>query len=213
MATYRRWRRAICFTRARSPTSRSKESKRADEWFQKEARVSRRTERVPGPRRPAPLFIRRTRRFGKPAIEQYDVHQRSHKKPTRNHFERGQRLHHLATSSAPDDLVELVPRRANVGAKAKTIPFARCLRQSRYADGSKATDSFHPSSNTLQDEGLRRGRPIPRPCRTRRPTWNSAHCNRPHAAECFTGPICKGFSVMTVCNPALWEYSGDDLGA
>jgi hypothetical protein len=27
------------------------------------------------------------------------------------------------------------------------------------------------------------------------------------------GLICKGFPVITVCNPALWEYSGDNLGA
>jgi hypothetical protein len=153
------------------------------------------------------------RRFGKPAVQQYHVHLRSHQKPPRNHFERGQRLHHLATSSAPDDLVELVPRRANVGAKAKTLPFARCLHQSRRTNGGKATGSFHPSSNTLQDEGLRRGHPISRPRPSRRPTWNLAHCNRPRAAECVTGPICKGFSIMTVCNPALWEYSEDDLGA
>jgi hypothetical protein len=39
MATYRRRRRAVCLTRARSPTSRSKEGRRADERFQKEARV------------------------------------------------------------------------------------------------------------------------------------------------------------------------------
>jgi hypothetical protein len=70
-----------------------------------------------------PVFIHRTRRFGKSAVQQYRVRQWSHQKPLRNHFERGQRLHHLATSSAPDDLVELVPRRANVGAKAKTLPF------------------------------------------------------------------------------------------
>jgi hypothetical protein len=100
-----------------------------------------------------------------------------------------------------------------VGAKAKTLPFARCLRQSRCTNGGEATDSFHPSSNMLQDEGLRRGRPVPRPRPTRRPTWNLAHCKRPRAAACITGPICKGFSVMTVCNPALWEYSGDNLGA
>jgi hypothetical protein len=49
-------------------------------------------------------------------------------KPQRDHFERGQCLPHLAASSAPDDLVELVPRRANVGAKANMLPFARCLR-------------------------------------------------------------------------------------
>jgi hypothetical protein len=61
MATYRRrWRRAVCLTRVRSPTSRSKEGKRAGERFLKAARVSRRAERVPGPCRPAPLFIHRT---------------------------------------------------------------------------------------------------------------------------------------------------------
>jgi hypothetical protein len=49
-------------------------------------------------------------------------------KPPWDHFERGHRLHHLATSSAPDDLVELVPRRANVGAKANTLSFAQSLR-------------------------------------------------------------------------------------
>jgi hypothetical protein len=160
MATYRRRRRAVCLTWARSPMSRSKEGKRAGERFPKAARVSRRAERVPGPRRPAPLFIHRTRRFRKPAVQQYRVHQRSHQNPPRNHFERGQRLHHLATSSALDDLVELVPRRAHVGTKAKTLPFARCLRQSRCNNGSKATDSLHPSSDKLQDEGLRRGRPV-----------------------------------------------------
>jgi hypothetical protein len=45
MATYRRWRRAVCLTRARSLTNRSKEGRRADKRFQKEARVSRRAER------------------------------------------------------------------------------------------------------------------------------------------------------------------------
>jgi hypothetical protein len=28
-----------------------------------------------------------------------------------------------------------------------------------------------------------------------------------------TGPICNSFSVVTVCNPPLWEYSGDSPGA
>jgi hypothetical protein len=79
-------------------------------------------------RRPPPPFIGRARLFGKPAIQQYAVNQRSYQKPPRNHFERGQRLRHLATCSAPGDFVELVPRRANVGTKAKTPPFARGLR-------------------------------------------------------------------------------------
>jgi hypothetical protein len=29
---------------------------------------------------------------------------------------------------------------------------------------------------------------------------------------CVTGLICKGMLVITACNPALWEYSGDKLG-
>jgi hypothetical protein len=28
-----------------------------------------------------------------------------------------------------------------------------------------------------------------------------------------TGLICKGIPVITVCNPASWEYSGDNLGS
>jgi hypothetical protein len=156
----------VYLTRARSPTSRSKEGRRTDERFQKEARVLRRAEREPNPPRPAPLFIHRTRRFGKPAVQQYRVRQRSHQKPPRNHFERGQR----ATSSAPDDLVELVPQRANVGAKAKTLPFAPAFVYLAAPTGSRTTGEVHPSSSTLQDEGLRQHRPVPRPHSTWRPT-------------------------------------------
>jgi hypothetical protein len=29
---------------------------------------------------------------------------------------------------------------------------------------------------------------------------------------CVTGLICKGLPVIMVCNPALWEYSGVNLG-
>jgi hypothetical protein len=39
MATYRRRRRAVSFTQARSPTNRSKEGRRAVEQFQKVSRV------------------------------------------------------------------------------------------------------------------------------------------------------------------------------
>jgi hypothetical protein len=124
MATYRRRRRAVCFTRARSLTSRSKEGRRAAKRFQKEARVLRRAGRVPNPRRPAPFYTLYTtlRETRNPTVPRPST---VTSKTPRNHFERGQRLHHLATPSAPDDLVELVPRRANVGAKAKTLPFAR----------------------------------------------------------------------------------------
>jgi hypothetical protein len=83
--------------------------------------------RVSPPRRP--LFIHTARRFKNPQSNSVTSRQRSTQKPPRDHFERGQRLHHLATSSTPDDLVELVPQRANVGAKAKTLPFVRSLRR------------------------------------------------------------------------------------
>jgi hypothetical protein len=145
MATYhRRW-WAICLTRSRSSTSRSKEGRRADELFQKEARVLWRAESEPEPRCPDLLFVHGTRRFGKPAVQQYCVRQRSHQKPPRNHFERGQRLHHLATSSAPDDSVELVPRRANVGAKAKTLPFAPA-----FVYLAAPTEGEEPARSTLR---------------------------------------------------------------
>jgi hypothetical protein len=150
MATYRRQRRAVCFTRARSPTNKSKESRQASEQFEKEVRVFAAREKVKfNPRRPHPLLYTGHDASGKPAIQQCGVNQRSCQKPPWNHFERGQRLHHLATPSTPDDLVELVPRRANVGAKAKTLPFARCLRQSRCTNGDKATGRLHPTSNAL----------------------------------------------------------------
>jgi hypothetical protein len=93
--------------------------RRASGRFEKEVRVLvARGEINFKRRRLPPPFIHRARRFGKPAIQQCGVNQRSCQKPPRNHFELGQRLHHLAMSLAPDDLVELVPRRANVGAKA-----------------------------------------------------------------------------------------------
>jgi hypothetical protein len=63
---------------------------------------------------------------------------------------------------------------------------------------TKAYDEVAPSRGLVQREGPRRIRPIVAgPARLLR----------------ITGPVCEGFSVMTVCNPALWEYSGDDLGA
>jgi hypothetical protein len=164
-------------------------------------------------RRPPPPFIHRAWRFGKPAIQQYGVNQRSCQKPPWNHFERGQRLHHLATSSAPDDLVKLVPRRANIGAKAKTPPFARCLRRPRCTNEDKTTgrltlrptrrrakacDEVVSSCGLIQHGGPRAIRPI-----VTGPAWPLS----------ITGLICKGLPVIIVYNPALWEYSGDNLGA
>jgi hypothetical protein len=157
MATYRRRRRAVCLTRARSPTSRSKEDRRADEQFQKEARVLRHAESAPEPLCPALLFIHGTRRFRKPAVQQYRVRQRSHQKTPRNHFERGQRLHHLATSSAPDDSVKLVPLGQMLG-----------RRRIRYP-------SLQPSSFSLRlrRKKNRRGPPFALYTTRRRPTATS----------------------------------------
>jgi hypothetical protein len=197
----------------RSPANKSKEGRRVTRRWKKAARVFTERGKIKfKPRRPPLPFIHRARRFGKPAVQQYGVNQRSCQKPPRNHFERGQRLRHLATSSAPDDLVELVPRRANVGAKAKTPPFARGLRRSRWSNRNKTAgrdtlrpirhrtktcDEVVPPCGLVQHEGPRVIRPI-----VTGPTWP------PHV----TGLICKGIPVITVCNPALWEYSGDNLG-
>src|SRR5688572_15534185 len=164
-------------------------------------------------RRPPPPFIHRARRFGKPAIQQYGVNQRSCQKPPRNHFLRGQRLCYLATSSAPDDLVELVPRRANVGAKAKTPLFARCLRRNRWTNGDKTTGRFtlRPTrrrTKTCDEVVLSCGLVQHGGPRVIRPTVTG-----PAWPLRITGPICKGLPIITVCNPALWEYSGDNLGA
>jgi hypothetical protein len=99
-----------------------------------------------------------------------------------------------------------------VGAKAKTPPFARGLRYSRRFDRSKTvrdtlrlirhqTKGRHevfPPSGLIQLGGPRMLRPI-----ATGPAW----------PLCVTGLICKGVPIITVCNPALWEYSGDNLGS
>jgi hypothetical protein len=59
---------------------------------------------------------------------------------------------------------------------------------------------------------LRRSLLVPRPHLFRRPTWNSAHCNGPRVGKHITGLICNNFSVMTVYNLPLWEYSRDNPG-
>jgi hypothetical protein len=71
-----------------------------------------------------------------------------------------------------------------------------------------------PSSSPSQDKGqtpdeVHRSRA---PHLARRPTWNSAHYNGPRVDRQVTGLICNSFSVMTVCNPPLWEYSSDNSG-
>jgi hypothetical protein len=83
-------------------------------------------------------------------------------KPPRDHFEQGQRLHHLATSSTPDDIVELAPWRANVGAKANTLPFARSLRRLAAPTKTTSTERARASRRRRSDED-RRGSPSSSP--------------------------------------------------
>jgi hypothetical protein len=99
----------------------------------------------------------------------------------------------------------------HVGAKAKTPPFARGLCCSRWSDGditgrdtlrliwrqTKACDVVTPPRGLVQLGGPRVIRPI-----VMGPAWPLR----------VTGLICKGIPVITICNPALWEYSGDNLG-
>jgi hypothetical protein len=98
-----------------------------------------------------------------------------------------------------------------VGAKAKTPPFARSLRCSRWSDRqnrqghpsldrhqTKTGDEVIPQCGLVQLRGPHAIRPI-----VTGPAWPPR----------ITGLICKGIPVITVCNPALWEYSGDNLGS
>jgi hypothetical protein len=100
-----------------------------------------------------------------------------------------------------------------VGAKEKTPPFARCRHQPCCTNEDKTTgrptlrptrrwmkayDKVVPSRGFVQHGGPRVIRPI-----VTGPAWPLR----------ITGLTCKGFPVITVCNPTLWEYSGDNLGA
>jgi hypothetical protein len=101
---------------------------------------------------------------------------------------------------------------SSVGAKAKTPPFARGLRRTRCTNGDKTTGKLalrlirrrtktHDEVVSSRD-GVRSGGPrVIRPILTG-PAWPLR----------VTGLICKGLPVITVCNPALWEYSRDNLG-
>jgi hypothetical protein len=114
------------------------------------------------------------------------------------------------TGAVPDPVPN--PDYHHVGAKVKTPPFARCLRRYRWTNGDKTTDRLTlrpirhrtktcdevvPSCDLVQHGGPRVIRPI-----VTGPAWPLR----------VMGLICKGIPVITVCNPALWEYSGDNLG-
>jgi hypothetical protein len=81
----------------------------------------------------------------------------------------------------------------NLAAPTKAKQSARAtLRPLCYK--TKAYDEVAPSHVLTQPGGPHGIRPI---------------VIGPAPNECVTGPICSGFSVMTVCNPPLWENSGD----
>jgi hypothetical protein len=63
---------------------------------------------------------------------------------------------------------------------------------------TKAYDEVVSSRGLVQHGGPRVNRPI---------------VTGPARPPRIIGLICKGFPVITVCNPALWEYSEDNLGA
>jgi hypothetical protein len=99
-----------------------------------------------------------------------------------------------------------------------------------WGEGEDATLRAKPSSPHYTNEGEmigavalrlphyktkarpRRSLLVPRPHLAWRPTWDSAHCNGPRVDKYVTGLICNSFSVMTVSNLPLWEYSGDIPG-
>jgi hypothetical protein len=121
----------------------------------------------------------------------------------------------IATFSSEDTChlkSKLVPGISSVGAKAKTPPFARGLRCTRCTNGDKTTgrltlrlirrrkkthDEVVSSCDLVQSGGPRLIRPI-----VTGPAWPLR----------VTSLICEGLPEITVCNPALWEYSGDNLG-
>jgi hypothetical protein len=123
------------------------------------------------------------------------------------------RVAHFCEHYSFDSSIE--PHRVEeaVRAKAKTPPFARCLRQPRCTNGDRTTgrltlrptrrrtktcDEVVSSRSLIQHGGPR----VIRPSVTG-PAWPLR----------ITGLICKGLPVIKVCNPTLWEYSGDNLGA
>jgi hypothetical protein len=75
-----------------------------------------------------------------------------------------------------------------VGAKAKTPPFARCLRRNRRTNGDKTTGrlTLRPTRHRTKtrDEVVPSLRPRP----AWRPTCDPAHCNRPCVAAARYGP-------------------------
>jgi hypothetical protein len=90
-------------------------------------------------------------------------------------------------------------------------PFARGLRRLRRPNGDK---TGRDTLRLIRHRTKTRGEAIPPgglvqrggPCEIQSIVTGHAWPLR------VTGLIYKGVPVITVCNPALWEYSGDNLG-
>jgi hypothetical protein len=99
-----------------------------------------------------------------------------------------------------------------VGAKAETPPFARslhCLVAALTDKAGRDTLRFNRQQTKTGDEGIPRCGLI----QLRGPRAFRPIVTGPAWLPRVTGLICKGIPVITVCNPALWEYSRDNLGS
>jgi hypothetical protein len=116
---------------------------------------------------------------------------------------------------------------ASVGAKANTLPFARCLRLLITPTKATSTERVAETSRRRRLDGDRRGPLHPRYCKTKalskstglprrhrpgRPVQDLAHGNGPREDKRVTGHVVIAFTVMTGCNLSSWEYSGDKQG-
>jgi hypothetical protein len=113
-----------------------------------------------------------------------------------------------------------------VGAKANTLPFARCLR--RLVNPTKTTSTEHArASRRRRSDEDRRDPPLSSLSQDEGPVEvYESHVVTALGGPCGTRPIVTGparrsvlraafviaFAVMTVCNLPSWEYSGDKLG-
>jgi hypothetical protein len=98
-----------------------------------------------------------------------------------------------------------------LGRRQRRHPSLEVFAENRWSDGqnrqghpsldrhqTKTGDEVIPQCGLVQLRGPRAFRPI-----VTGPAWPPR----------VTGLICKGIPVITVCNPTLWEYSGDNLGS
>jgi hypothetical protein len=120
-------------------------------------------------------YRRLARAFDKSSIANFPSHEVELGGNTRNTSTIG--CHDQPLYGMPMDTYPEQP----VGAKAKTPPFARGLRCSRWSDGDKAgRDTLRRTRHF--DEGLRRRPTTARPRSAPRPTCDLAHCNGPRVA-------------------------------